>query len=189
MALALGGMVANLYYAQPIVALIAKSIELSPSAAGLVVTLTQAGYGLGVLLLVPLGDVIESKRLVVSMIFFSILGILGLAYASTIATYFLAALITGLGASAIQVLVPYSSQLVRPERRGEVVGTLMSGLMIGIMLSRPVSSYLTDLFSWHTVFSPLFNSDGRYRCYLYLCITYERANHQALLLSASDFDV
>lgn len=152
MAVALGAMVANLYYAQPIVALIASSIGLKPEAAGLVVTLTQAGYGLGVLLLVPLGDILDSKKLIISMIFFSIFGILGLAFASTVTTYFLAALMTGLGASAIQALVPFASHLAEPSKRGQVVGTLMSGLMVGIMLSRPVASYLTDLFSWHAVF-------------------------------------
>ncbi len=152
MAIALGAMVANLYYAQPIVALIAQSIGLKPEAAGLVVTLTQAGYGLGVLFIVPLGDILESKKLILTMIFFSIFGILGLAFASTVTTYFLAALITGLGASAIQALVPFASHLAEPSKRGQVVGTLMSGLMVGIMLSRPISSYLTDLFSWHAVF-------------------------------------
>lgn len=132
--------------------MIAKSVGFSVEASGLIVTLIQAGYGVGVLLLVPLGDIMEVKRLVLSMIFVTILGVIGLAFASDMYSYFLAALITGLGASAAQVIVPYTSHLVAPEKRGQVVGTLMSGLMIGIMLSRPISSYLTDLFSWHTIF-------------------------------------
>lgn len=152
LAIALGAIAANLYYAQPILGLIAESIHLEAKAAGLVVTLTQAGYGFGVLLLVPLGDILETKKLVLSMIFVSSLGVLGLAFASSIYTYFLAALVTGVGASAVQVLVPYTSHLVSVEKRGQVVGTLMSGLMVGIMLSRPVSSFLTDLFGWHSVF-------------------------------------
>lgn len=152
LATALGALAANLYYAQPIISQISSSIGLSVEAAGLVVTLIQGGYGLGVLLLVPLGDIVEVKKLVLMMVVLTTFGVLGLAFASTIATYFLAALITGLGASSAQVLVPYSSHLVEVERRGQVVGTLMSGLMIGIMLSRPLSSYLTDLFSWHAIF-------------------------------------
>ncbi|EQC43941.1 transporter, major facilitator family protein [Bacteriovorax sp. Seq25_V] len=115
-------------------------------------TLIQAGYGVGVLLLVPLGDIMEVKKLVLSMIVVTIFGVIGLAFAGDIYSYLLAALVTGLGASAAQVVVPYTSHLVEPQRRGQVVGTLMSGLMIGIMLSRPLSSYLTDLFSWHTIF-------------------------------------
>lgn len=116
------------------------------------ITLIQGGYGLGVLFLVPLGDILEVRKLVITMIGVTTLGILGLAFASDIFSYFLAALITGLGAAAVQVLVPYTSHLVEVERRGKVVGTLMSGLMLGIMLSRPLSSYLTDLFSWHAIF-------------------------------------
>lgn len=152
LAASIGVLVANLYYAQPIVALIANSIGLSISAAGLVITLIQGGYGLGVLLLVPLGDILEVRKLVISMILLTSIGVLGLAFASSVTSYFLAALITGLGAAAVQVLVPYTSHLVEVERRGQVVGTLMSGLMLGIMLSRPLSSYLTDLFNWHTIF-------------------------------------
>lgn len=151
-AISLGVICANLYYAQPIVALIADEIGLKPQAAGLVVTLTQLGYGLGVFFIVPLGDIVESRRLVTMMVLFSALGVLGLAFASDVHTYFLAALITGIGASAVQALVPYATHMVPEAKRGQVVGTLMSGLMIGIMLARPVSSYITDLFSWHSIF-------------------------------------
>jgi predicted MFS family arabinose efflux permease len=152
LATAVGLTAANLYYAQPLVALISASIGLAPKAAGLVVTFTQVGYGTGVLLLVPLGDIVENKRLILSMIGLAVLGILGLAFAGSAIPYFAAALATGLGAATVQILVPYSAHLVSAEYRGRIVGSLSSGLMIGIMLSRPTASFLTELFGWHAVF-------------------------------------
>lgn len=150
--LAVGVVAANLYYAQPLVGLISKALNLDPSLAGLVVTLTQVGYGLGVLMIVPLADIVENRKLILTMILLTIVSLLGLAFATSLIPYFLAALATGLGASTVQVIVPYAAHLAPEATRGRVVGSLMSGLMIGIMLSRPISSLLTDLFSWHAVF-------------------------------------
>lgn len=152
LAAAVGITAANLYYAQPIIALISRSVGLPPEAAGLVVTFTQIGYGLGVLLLVPLGDIVENKRLIISMIGLTTVGLLGLAFATSMIPYFTAAFATGLGASTVQVLVPYSAHLVPERERGTIVGRVSSGLMLGIMLSRPTASFLTDLFGWHAVF-------------------------------------
>lgn len=152
LATAVGMMAANLYYAQPIVTLIAASLNLEPAAAGLVVTLTQMGYGAGVLLLVPLGDLVENKKLVLTMLGVAIVSAIGMAFVSDLVPYLIVTLTMGLGASAVQIIVPYSAHLTTESQRGRVVGQLMSGLMIGIMLSRPISSFLTDLFSWHAVF-------------------------------------
>lgn len=152
LAAAVGVTAANLYYAQPLIALISRALGLAPEAAGLVVTLTQVGYGLGVLLVVPLGDIVENKRLILSMIGLTILGLLGLTFSTAVIPYFAAAFATGLGAATVQIIVPYSAHLVPEENRGSMVGSLMSGLMIGIMLSRPTASFLTDLFGWHAVF-------------------------------------
>ncbi|KYG62902.1 MFS transporter [Bdellovibrio bacteriovorus] len=150
--LAVGVVAANLYYAQPLVGLISKALNLDPSLAGLVVTLTQVGYGLGVLMIVPLADILENRKLILTMILLTTVSLLGLAFATSLIPYFLAALAVGLGASTVQVIVPYAAHLAPEATRGRVVGSLMSGLMIGIMLSRPISSLLTDLFSWHAVF-------------------------------------
>ncbi len=152
LASAVGITAANLYYAQPLVAMISQALGLSSSAAGLVVTLTQVGYGLGVLLVVPLGDIVENRRLVLTMIGITVIGLLGLTFSTALLPYFAAAFATGLGASTVQIIVPYSAHLVPEEKRGQMVGSLMSGLMLGIMLSRPTASLLTDLFSWHAVF-------------------------------------
>jgi predicted MFS family arabinose efflux permease len=152
LATAVGIIAANLYYAQPLVAMISQALGLSPGAAGLVVTLTQMGYGIGVLMVVPLGDILENRRLVLTMVGLTFFGLLGLAFSTQMVPYFVAAFATGLGASTVQVIVPYAAHFVSEERRGQIVGNLMSGLMMGIMLSRPTASLLTDLFSWHAVF-------------------------------------
>jgi predicted MFS family arabinose efflux permease len=149
---AVGVIAANLYYAQPIIALISQSLGLAPAAAGLVVTFTQIGYGLGVLLVVPMGDIIENRKLILTMMGLAVLGLLGLAFSTSIIPYFAAAFATGLGAATVQIIVPYSADLVDEKNRGQIVGSLMSGLMLGIMLSRPTASFLTELFSWHAVF-------------------------------------
>ena len=152
LAAAVGITAANLYYAQPIIAMISKAVGLRPELAGFVVTLTQAGYGIGVLLIVPLGDILEAKKLILTMIGVTIVSLLGLAFVTSLAPYFLAAFAVGLGASTVQILVPYAAHFSPEIKRGQVLGSLMSGLMMGIMLSRPISSLLTDLFNWHAVF-------------------------------------
>ncbi|KYG62391.1 MFS transporter [Bdellovibrio bacteriovorus] len=149
---AVGLIVANLYYAQPIVALIAGSLEINPALAGMILMLTQIGYGVGVLFLVPLGDIVENKKLIFSLIGLLIVSLLALAFVTQSVPYFIAAFVLGLGASAVQIIVPYAAHLTPEASRGRVVGSLMSGLMLGIMLSRPIASFLTDMFSWHAVF-------------------------------------
>jgi len=152
LATSVGVIAANLYYAQPLVALISKSIGLSPEVAGLCVTFTQIGYGLGVLCLVPLGDILESRKLILTMIGIAIFGILGLAFVTSAIPYFICAFATGVGSAGVQVIVPYAAHFSTEENRGRVIGSITSGLMMGIMLSRPVASFLSDLFSWHAVF-------------------------------------
>ncbi len=152
LAVAIGVLVANLYYAQPLVAIIAPALGIAPEVAGLVVTFTQVGYGAGLLLAVPLSDRVENKRLVTSMIAIAVTGLLGLAFVQSATTYFVAAFMTGFGASTVQIIVPYAAHFAPPARRGQVVGQLMSGLMLGIMLSRPIAGFLTDLLTWHAVF-------------------------------------
>jgi predicted MFS family arabinose efflux permease len=152
LALAVGVIAANLYYAQPLTAPIAKSLGLDVAIAGLVVTLTQIGYGVGVLFLVPLADLIENRRLILGLLVVAILALIAVASSTQIFAYFSAALFLGIGASAVQIIVPYAAHLSPEAKRGQVVGSLMSGLMLGIMLSRPIAGLLTDLFSWHVVF-------------------------------------
>ena len=90
--IAVGVVAANLYYAQPLIALISQSLGLDPAAAGLIVTLTQIGYGLGVLFIVPLGDLVENRKLILTMLGLGILSLLSLAWATELIPYFAAAL-------------------------------------------------------------------------------------------------
>jgi predicted MFS family arabinose efflux permease len=152
LAVACGLIVANIYYAQPLVGPISRDMAISPKAAGLIVTMTQVGYGIGLLLVVPLGDVFENRRLVLIIMAVAALALAGAAFASHALPFFAAALFIGLGSVAVQVLVPYAAHLSPEAVRGRVVGNVMSGLMFGIMLARPVASFITDALSWHAVF-------------------------------------
>ncbi|KGI78833.1 MFS transporter [Oleiagrimonas soli] len=152
LATACGLLVANLYYAQPLVGPIHRALGLSAEAAGLIVTLTQAGYGLGLLLIVPLGDRLENRRLVVSLVLLCALASLAAAFAQGPDTYLAAAMTIGICAVGAQVLVPYAAHLAPEQRRGQVVGNVVSGIMLGIMFARPLASFLTDAFGWRAVF-------------------------------------
>jgi predicted MFS family arabinose efflux permease len=147
-----GVIAANLYYAQPLAALMAHSLGLNIAMAGLVMTFTQVGYGIGVVFLVPLGDLIENRKVILILLGVAILALLGISFSTNIILYFLSTILLGVGASAIQIIVPYAAHLSPEAKRGQVVGSLMSGLMLGIMLSRPIAGILSDIFSWHAVY-------------------------------------
>ncbi len=151
-AFAVGTIVANNYYVQPIISLMAKDLAVTSSQVGLISTATQIGYGLGVFFLIPLGDVVRVKKLILTMIGVAIIGSIGLAYAPHYYLYLVFALLTGIGGSSVQVLIPYITGLLPQEKSGKAVGTLMSGLMLGIMLSRPTSSLIAELTNWHYIF-------------------------------------
>ncbi len=153
LATACGLIVANIYYAQPLIGPIAAAIGLAPGSAGLIVTMSQVGYGLGLLLVVPLGDLLETRRLVLAALLVAILALLAAAMSNAAAPFLLASLFIGIGSVTVQVLVPYAAHLAPEATRGRAVGNVMSGLMLGIMLSRPVSSVLDDLLGWHAVFA------------------------------------
>ena len=153
LAAACGLIVANIYYGQPLVGPIAAALGLAPGAAGLIVTLTQIGYGVGLIFIVPLGDRFENRRLVVLCVAASALA-LGLAAIATSAPAFLAAMgAVGLASVAVQILVPLAAHLAPEAIRGRVVGLVSSGLMIGIMAARPVASFIASASSWRVVFA------------------------------------
>ena len=152
LALAAGLGAANLYYAQPLIALIAGDVGLDETMASLVVTIGQVGYILGLLLLVPLGDIVENRRLIGSILICAAAG-LGLAFFATGPSMFLAAaLIFGTGSVVAQIAVPFAAHLATPEERGRKVGSVVSGLMTGILLARPASSMIAHWFGWRAVF-------------------------------------
>lgn len=152
MAAACGLIAANLYYAQPLAGPIALDIGLPAEATGLIVTLTQIGYGFGLLLLVPLGDLLENRRLIVTMISLVTLALIGAGLSTTPGPFLTASLAIGLGSVAVQMIVPFAANLAPDLARGRVVGNVMSGLMVGIMIARPISGLIAGLSSWHAVF-------------------------------------
>lgn len=150
---ACGLCVANLYYAQPLLGPIADALRLHAGLAGLVMTLTQLGYGAGLLLLVPLADVVENRRLIVFMMAAAVIGLVAAAAAQSAAGFLAASFVVGVGAVAAQVMVPFASHLAPDAMRGKVVGNVMAGLLAGIMLARPVSSLLAAALGWRSVFA------------------------------------
>ncbi|MGY3150038.1 putative MFS family arabinose efflux permease [Bradyrhizobium sp. USDA 3397] len=152
LAAACGMVAANIYYAQPLIAPISAALGLSHAASGLIVTMTQIGYGTGLLLIVPLGDLVENRALICSVIMLGAAALLAAAFATHALPFLLAALFIGLGSVAVQIIIPYAAHLAPEAIRGRVVGNVSTGLMLGIMLARPVSSFVTALLSWHAVF-------------------------------------
>ncbi|MGK9052074.1 MFS transporter [Neorhizobium sp. CSC1952] len=152
MAAACGLVAANLYYAQPLAGPIAASIGLPAHATGLIVTLTQIGYGLGLLLIVPLGDLLENRRLILTMIGAVTLALVAAGLSTASVPFLAASLAIGLGSTAVQMIVPFAASLAPDAMRGRVVGNVMSGLMVGIMMARPVASFIARFSSWHLVF-------------------------------------
>jgi len=152
LAVASGLIVANLYYAQTLVGPISQATGLSAQAAGLIVTLTQIGYCLGLLFIVPLGDLLENRRLIVSALLFTAVALLVAAFSTSAWLFLAAALAIGLGSVAAQVLVPFAAHLSKEATRGQTVGKVVSGLLMGIMLARPAASLVAAHSSWHVVF-------------------------------------
>ncbi|MBD9524149.1 MFS transporter [Ensifer sp. ENS02] len=152
MAAACGLIAANLYYTQPLAGPIALDIGLPAEATGLIVTVTQIGYGLGLLLLVPLGDLLENRRLIVTMISLVTLALIAAGLSTTPGPFLTASLAIGLGSVAVQMIVPFAANLAPDAVRGRVVGNIMSGLMVGIMMARPIAGLIAGVSSWHTVF-------------------------------------
>lgn len=152
LAAACGLAVANLYYAQPLLHELAATFHASSAATGLIVTFTQAGYAAGLVLLVPLGDLLERRRLIVGVLGVAALALAGSALAGSLAVFQLVALGVGCTTVAAQILVPMAADHAAPHRRGRVVGVVMSGLLIGILLSRTLSGLVAAAFGWRTVY-------------------------------------
>ncbi len=152
MAAATGLAVASNYYCQPLLPTMARAFGITPARAGLVVTTAQVGYGLGLLLIVPLGDLLERRALVVWMSLAAAGGLFLTASAPALPLVLLGTGITGLFSVVAQVLVPFAATLAEPERRGKAVGTVMSGLLLGVLLARTAAGLLANLGSWRTIY-------------------------------------
>jgi predicted MFS family arabinose efflux permease len=152
LAVSCGVIVANIYYAQPLVGLIAPAVGLGAGAASFIVALTQLGYAAGLLALVPLGDIVENRRLLTLTVAASIPALLIAGMARSGAAFMTAGALIGLTSVAVQMLVPLAAHLAPDQQRGRIVGNVMSGLLAGILLARPIASLIAHSFGWRAVF-------------------------------------
>ena len=152
MAVATGVAVANLYYAQPLLHTLAQNFGTSEGTTGLIITMTQLGYVLGLGLIVPLGDLFERRRLITVVSAGTAVALAGAAVSPGIGSFLLACLAIGLTSVVAQVLVPFAAALAANEQRGSVIGRVMTGLLLGILLARTVSGFIADAFGWRVVF-------------------------------------
>lgn len=150
-AIAGGTAVANLYWAQPLLDFIGSDLHASTAAAGWLVTGTQIGYAAGALLLVPLGDVLDRRRLIPGMLLCAALSLIACAIAPSLGALLVATGLLGLTTVSGQLLTPLAGDLADDTNRGQVVGTVVSGLLIGILASRTISGLLADAAGWRAV--------------------------------------
>ena len=152
MALTCGLVVANIYYNQPLLAAIGRTFHLSDSSASLVATATQVGYTLGMLFVVPLGDMLERKRLILLMLLGAAACLVLAAFAPDFGVLVGASILIGICSAVPQLLLPMAAHLAPEADRGRIVGRIMSGLLIGILASRTVSGYVGAHLGWRAMF-------------------------------------
>lgn len=151
-ATAVAVIVTNLFAPQTLVGLIGPALGLSEAASGLIAMATLLGYAAGLFLLVPLADLLESRRLILRMLLAAVAAAALVAIAPTAAVLLPLLFLLGAACSAIQILVPIAAGMAPADRRGQVVGDVMSGLMIGVLLSRPLASLIADTLGWRAFY-------------------------------------
>ncbi|WP_313758803.1 MFS transporter [Atlantibacter hermannii] len=144
--------VANVYSAQPLLASMAESLDVLPGSMGAVITATQTGYAVGLIFLVPLGDRVNRKTLVIVQLMLSVLALTAAALAANFTMLLGAMLLVGLMAVVAQLMVAWAATLSAPEQRGKVVGSVTSGIVLGILFARFVSGAIADLAGWRAVY-------------------------------------
>lgn len=151
-ALTTGLTVASNYFNQPLLPIIAEDLHLSPGQVGAIPAVAQMAYALGLLLIVPLGDLLERRGLITALILVAAGGLFLTALSTSLPMILAGTAITGLASVVAQVLIPFMATLAAPEDKGKIVGKVMGGLLLGILLGRTAAGALADLGSWRTVF-------------------------------------
>ncbi|GGB09995.1 MFS transporter [Puia dinghuensis] len=152
MAICTGLIVANIYYCQPLLVLISKSFGISESKGGRIAFLTQLGYALGLLFFVPLGDKVERRGQIVWMAAFAVLSLVFAAVSPNLLCLEIASVCIGATSVIPQLILPLAAHLAQPSRTGKVIGAIMSGLLIGILLSRTLSGFVGRWLGWRGMF-------------------------------------
>jgi predicted MFS family arabinose efflux permease len=152
MSIATGLIVASNYYAQPLLHTMGLQFGLSTAQAGTIVTTAQLSFAAGLLLLVPLGDMLERRSLIVTMTLCTAGGMAMIAFAPNLGFVLAGTALAGLVSVVAQIMVPFAATLAAPHERGRVVGTVMSGLLLGILLARTAAGALADMGDWRTVY-------------------------------------
>jgi predicted MFS family arabinose efflux permease len=152
MAVATGAIIANLYYAQPLVDVLASEFAVGPGPVGTVIAVTQGAYALGLALLVPLGDLVERRRLLAVLLGLATAGLVVAALAPSIVVLAAAAALVGLTSVAVQVLVPFAAVVSAPGQQARAVATVMTGLLSGILLARTVAGVVAGAAGWRAVY-------------------------------------
>ena len=152
MAVASGFSAANVWYNQPMIGLIARDLPAPAQLAALIPTATQAGFACGIFLLLPLGDRMDRRALILRQVAALVVALLSAALAPGIASLLASALAIGATACIAQQIVAFAADIARPERRGQAVGTVMSGVLSGILMGRLVSGVVAEHFGWRAMF-------------------------------------
>ena len=143
---------ANLYYAQPILTDISKSIGISPSQSGFILTASQIGYCLGVIFLVPMGDVFRNKTLIVSLVLLTSLALLAAGLSESSSSFLISTFFVGVFSCAVQVIVPFGVGIAAPAERGKITGLIVAGALLGIAVSRVTASAVVACFEWRSIY-------------------------------------
>lgn len=144
--------VANLYYIQPLLGELSQYFHVSQLSAGVVATLTQVGFATGIILVLPLADIMEKKSLINIMLILSSISLLLMFFSTNFFITCISSLLIGFTSVITQLLVPFAAQLANQDERGGIIGKVTSGLLIGILLSRVTSGLLSNYFEWRIVY-------------------------------------
>lgn len=147
-----GIVVGNNYYNQPLLGLMAKDFHVSEAAISIIAMLTQIGFATGLLFIVPLGDMVKRKKLILSIFLLIIVSLAGMVMAPTLELLYIASFMVGFSSVVPQMLVPLTAELSTPEKRNSSIGMVMSGLLLGILLSRVAAGFIGDIWGWKAIY-------------------------------------